>query len=166
MATRLVVLKVSGYNKMTLQEQQLSKVLMIAQSIVEQAGLELIEISARLRDGAPDIEVLTDRAAGGITLAECGQVNQKITQALETSGILDFQLVVASPGLDRPLKNQKDFRRVIGQAARVLLLEKVEGKGEYSGVVTEAGAEEILLETQKAKIRIPYHKIQKAVLII
>ncbi len=140
----------------------------IAVPIVAGAGLELVELNISHSNQGYTVEVLIDRPAGGISLEECALVNKRVSEELEIAqnGVVDFDLVVASPGLDRPLKNEKDFKRVINVPVRFVLTEKVEGKGEYSGKVKQVGSDDVLVATKKADIKIPYNKILKAVQIL
>ncbi len=135
--------------------------------VVEQAGLDLIEVIVLQKQGTYQIEVLIDRplGLGGIGLEECADVNKKLAETfdLTQSWADNYELVVASPGLDRPLKNEKDFRRVLGQEVRVLLKEKVDGKGEYVGIVKAVEPGKFLLGCKAKDVVVPLDKIMKAV---
>ena len=151
-----------------LPEEIHEKIVVVAAPIVAEAGLELVELIIAHSNHGYTIEILIDRPAGGISLEECALVNKRVSEELELaqSITVDFDLVVASPGLDRLLKNEKDFKRVMNVRVRFVLTEKVEGKGEYSGKVKEVRSEDVLVATKKLEIRIPYSKILKAVQII
>lgn len=131
-------------------------------------GLELVELNITQRNTTYMIEVLTDRPQGGITLEECVKLNKKLVESLDLLEPLaeDYELVVASPGLDRLLKNQKDFARMLGKRVKVLLTEKVDGKGEYSGLVKLADETTVLIALRKKEVKVPYDKILKAGLVI
>lgn len=139
----------------------------IVPPIVEKAGLQLVELSVAQSGLTYKIEVLCDRPQGGITLEECVKLNKVIVEIFDLQPWAeDYELVVASPGLDRPLKNQKDFARMLGQRVKVLLTEKVDGKGEYSGLVKEVFEDAVLIAIRKKEIKLPYDKILKAGLMI
>lgn len=131
-------------------------------------GLELVELNITQRSTTYMIEVLADRPQGGITLEECVKLNKKLVESLDLLEPLaeDYELVVASPGLDRPLKNRKDFTRMLDKRVKVLLTEKVEGKGEYAGLVKEVYDSAVLIVSRKKEIKLPYDKILKAGLVI
>ena len=133
--------------------------------VVEEIGLELIEVAVKQARGTYEIEVLIDRPAGGIGMEECVTANKKIVEVLDAtqSWADNYELVVASPGLDRPLKNAKDFRRLLNAEVRVLLIEKVDGKGEYTGSVKDVGQDDVLIAVKGKDVRIPFVKIMKAV---
>lgn len=139
----------------------------IAGPLVAEAGLELIEVSVLNRQGIISIEIFADRPLGGISLDECADINKRISSALDVtqSWADNYELSVASPGLDRPLKTENDFRRVLNQKVRILLTEKIEGKGEYQGLVKKAGPGSVLVAIDgKNNIEVGYEKILKAVL--
>ncbi len=136
--------------------------------IIDQAGLELVELIVDQRRSTYLLEVLVDRPLGGITLAQCVQLNKNIVEAIDQSQTWadNYELVVASPGLDRMLKNEKDFRRMLGKRIKFLLTEKVDGKGEYFGLVKEVFEHEVCVSLKKKDVKIPFDKIMKAVLVI
>ncbi|MCB9771193.1 MAG: hypothetical protein H6754_01390 [Candidatus Omnitrophica bacterium] len=140
----------------------------IVSPIVIDAGLEVVELTVDQRNATYMIELLIDRPQGGITLEECAVVNKKVAEIfdLTQSWANDYELVVASPGLDRLLKNEKDFRRMLTQRVRFLLTEKVDGKGEYSGHIKDVGSADVLVSLKSKEVRIPFNKIMKATLII
>ena len=61
------------------------------------------------------------RAAPGVGLADCSRVSHSLGAELDVADALHvpFHLEVSSPGLDRPLKRESDFRRFAGQKAKV-----------------------------------------------
>ena len=136
--------------------------------MIADLGLELVELNITQRNTTYMIEVLTDRPQGGISLEQCVKLNKKIVEALDLTQSLaeDYELVVASPGLDRPLENRKDFTRMLDKRVKVLLTEKVDGKGEYSGLVKQADETAVLIALRKKEVKLPYDKILKAGLVI
>jgi len=80
-------------------------------------GYELVD-AERLAGGL--LRVTIDRA-GGIGLADCERVSRQLTHVLAVENVDYARLEVSSPGLDRPLKNARDFRRFAGERAQVQL---------------------------------------------
>ena len=97
-------------------------------------GAELVDISFGRARGRNVITLLVDKA-GGVTLDECAQINgalsvyfDKLSQdegIAAACGFLrePYYLEVNSPGLDRPLKTEKDFIRAAGETVRVVYKE-------------------------------------------
>ena len=136
--------------------------------LVVDAGLELVDLIIIQRQTTYVIEILVDRPQGGITLEECAAINKRIVEVLDSTQPWadDYELTVASPGLDRLLKNKKDFVRMLGRRVKFLLTEKVDGKGEYSGLIKEVRESSVVITVRKKDVSIGYNKIMKAVLII
>ena len=86
----------------------------------------------------------------GITIEKCIAINRALYKQLEGSGIFpndDFSLEVSSPGLDEPLKSDRQYRKNVGRKVEVLLKDgvKLEGK------LTEVRDASILVEEIKGK---------------
>lgn len=118
------------------------------------------------------LEVLADRPLGGISLDECSMLNKELGELIENSGLVQepYVLEVSSPGIDRPLATEEDFRRVIGRQVRFFLGEPLEGRIEYTGKVEEVSQEKVkvLIENRdpKKEVQIPLGNINKAKQVI
>ena len=91
---------------------------------IEKLGAELVDISFR-RSGRRSVLVIIADKPNGITLDGCAEINRALSQYFDAlsdeAGFLStpYYLEVNSPGLDRPLKTEGDFRSVAGQRVRV-----------------------------------------------
>ena len=56
-----------------------------------------------------------------ITVEDCEKVTRQLLFALEVDGVEYTRLEVSSPGIDRPLRHEKDFERFVGQEIDVVL---------------------------------------------
>ncbi len=74
-------------------------------------GLDLVEIICRYEGRDLVLRIFVDRPQGGITLAECAQLNKYVSNILDEKDILQsrYILEVSSPGLERPLKTKNDL---------------------------------------------------------
>ena len=63
------------------------------------------------------ISLSIDHVHGGITLDECVEWNKRVGDLIETNRLLDdsYLVEVSSPGLDQPLRCERDFRRFLGR---------------------------------------------------
>jgi ribosome maturation factor RimP len=118
--------------------------------------------------GALILEVLADRAEGGITLDECTSLNRELSALLEENSALDFRYTmdVSSPGLDRPLKTAADFRRAVGRRLRIFFNAAWEGKVETEGVLESVTDQEIRIQTNEKSMAIPLDKVNRAKQVI
>ena len=130
--------------------------------------LEIFDFVIQHRNRVVAIEVLLDHENGGIKLAECAYFNKKINALIEKEALLtgEYTVEVSSPGLDRPLKTERDLRRVRGNKVKFHLKQKVENKLEHDGSVIDVDHDKVTISTGLKSITIPLGLIQKAVQII
>ena len=139
----------------------------IIKPFIEDRLLELVEISVKPRNKSVMIQILADRPYGGITVDECAAINRYLVGKIDECQLVnDYTVEVSSPGLDRPLKTTKDFLRVIGREVRFYLLEPVENKREYAGIIQEIQDNCVVVQSTEGTIVIPLEKIGKATQII
>ena len=82
----------------------------------------------------------------GITIEKCTQINRKLRNLIEESGILndtDYSLEVSSPGLDNPLKLHRQYVKNIQRNIQITLLDDTI----IEGVLKSVTENDILVET-------------------
>ena len=95
----------------------------IALQTVSGLGYELVEIE-RAAGGLLRITIDLPWSPGQeqfITVEDCEKVTRQLQFALEVEGTEYARLEVSSPGLDRPLRSEKDFERFAGQEVDITL---------------------------------------------
>ena len=120
---------------------------------VEKLGAELVEITFR-RMGARHVLTVTADKEGGITLDDCASINRRLGDFLDQAaeGLAEpllqgsYDLEVVSPGLDRPLKTEKDFSRAIGEIVRMTFKKEADGIATWTGKVLGANSAGIELQ--------------------
>lgn len=133
--------------------------------VLDPLGFELVELKTMMSNHELMLRFLIDRTEGGITLSECAQLNKDISQLLEEKNIVgqEYNLEVSSPGLDRPLQEGRDYRRVLEKVIHVFLKEQQEGKLEFEGKLVRVDQEGLVLSSdQYQELFIPFTKINKA----
>jgi ribosome maturation factor RimP len=149
-------------------EAIISQVDGIFRDYLETRGFELIDLTYRFENGRNVLRALVDLPTGGITIRECAELNRELGTLLEGKDIIpaEYDLEVNSPGLDRPLRTERDFARNKGKQIKVFLSEEINGKIEVDGAVNEVSAEEVTLMTRDGFASIPFNKINKAKILI
>lgn len=141
------------------------KVKELVSNLLQDKEIELADIVYR-REGPKMVLRLTLDKKNGITLDECGAVNEQLGELLDKENILveGYILEVCSPGLDRPLKSKKDFDRVIGKLVKVNTYGPIDNKREHVGKVVSCDEEVVAIEPKGGKVirKIPLDKISKA----
>ena len=132
--------------------------------VLKQYEVELVALKIKQHGSSVTIEIFVDKPQGGINLDACAEINREINQQLEEEDFINSHYVVSvcSPGLDWPLKTKKDFLRMQGRKIRVLLTEKVDGRGEYVGVVHQVQDAAVVLLVDSKEVTLPLDKILKA----
>ena len=88
--------------------------------IVEAKGFELVDVEW-VKEGANwYLRAYIDKE-NGITVDDCEEVSRALSDLLDEEDFIseNYILEVSSPGLDRPLKKEKDFARSIGKDVEV-----------------------------------------------
>jgi ribosome maturation factor RimP len=114
------------------------------------------------------LRFLVDKPTGGISLQECGMLNERLSELLDKENMIEgsYVLEVSSPGVDRPLYSEKDFLRVWGRRVKIFFNEPVDKKLEIEGVVDEVKDAVVFLRQGGQIIKIPLDKIKKAKQVI
>ncbi len=128
----------------------------VIQPYIEERGFELVDFIVYKNKNNLMMRILADRQNGSITIDECAQLNNDIGEMLDKENILDtsYLLEVSSPGLDRPLKTIKDYRRNIGRKIRVFTNIAINEKYELIGELFKAQDDSIDINTDRGQINI------------
>lgn len=81
------------------------------------------------------MRVTIDRV-GGVRIEDCEQVSRQLSRVYEVENIDYKRLEVGSPGIDRPLRNEAEFRRFAGERIEIKLREALDGRKVFSGTLT------------------------------
>ena len=109
--------------------------------------IELVDIEFRREGHGWVLRLFIDRP-GGVTLDDCTRVSREVSSYLEVEDPIEhaYHLEVSSPGLERPLKKEKDFIRFSGRMARIKLREKRNDQRVFIGRLHGMDNGEVLLE--------------------
>ncbi|MCA9408564.1 MAG: hypothetical protein H6755_00585 [Candidatus Omnitrophica bacterium] len=145
-----------------------TKIEELSTSLLTELNAEIFELNIKQQGRTVVIELLVDKPEGGINIDECIYINKNLNEKLEQEQILegDYVVEVSSPGIDRPLKVAKDFRRIKGKKIRVHLKDLVDGKLEYGGFLKDVRENEIIIESKNQDIKILLSNIQTGMQII
>ena len=110
----------------------------IVRSTVESLGFELCDVEFAKEAGNWVLTLYIDRE-GGVTIDDCETVSHAVDPILDMADPIpqSYYLSVSSPGIDRPLKKDADFRRNLGKKIEIRLYAPKDGKKEYAGVLKE-----------------------------
>jgi ribosome maturation factor RimP len=101
---------------------------------------------------------------GGVTLDDCAHFSRSLGTILDVEDPLprSYTLEVSSPGLDRPLRDVKDFKKNFGKMARIVTREKIENQNFFIGRIHDVMNNILMLSVKNREIAIPLENISKA----
>ena len=143
----------------------------IAQRVAASRGLEIWEIQSRREAVGHVVRVFIDRPGpaatpeDSVSIEDCEQVNREISTILDVEDPLPFSytLEVSSPGLDRPLRGEGDYRRFAGRLAKVVVSEAVDNQKAFEGRLRGVDDGALLLEAPNGRMhRLPMRLITRA----
>ena len=143
------------------------RVVKLAEPIVAQWGLELVDIQYRKEGPHWYLRVFIDKE-GGVGLEDCQRVSEGLGGILDRSDPIphNYILEVSSPGLERPLKKKKDFIRFQGHEIKVRTYAPIDGRRNFRGQLQGVMDESVVMEVDKKSYSIPMEKIAKAQLVV
>ena len=115
---------------------------MALQETIEQTvtglGYELVDIE---RTGGGLLRVTMDMpyvpgVEQFINAEDCEKVTRQLQFVLEVEGAAYSRLEVSSPGIDRPLKSEKDFERFVGELVDITLKAPIGGAASAGSTVS------------------------------
>jgi ribosome maturation factor RimP len=125
-------------------------------------GFELVD--AEVPRGGGLIRVFID-SASGVNVEDCAAVSNHLTRLFAVEAVEYSRLEVSSPGLDRPLRQLKDFRRFQGERAQVRMRVPVQGRKNFIGILRGASDAELKLEVDGALLSLELAQVEKARLV-
>ena len=123
-----------------------------ATKVAEGMGYELVDVCIDREPTGKYLRFYIDKAEG-VSLDDC-EAFHKAVRASADAVDYDF-MEVSSPGIDRPLKRDRDFERNLGTEIEVKLFRPIDGMKVITGVL--AGLEEgnIVLDTGEGRTLVP-----------
>jgi ribosome maturation factor RimP len=120
----------------------------IALPVVQEAGLELVDVDYVKEGGHWYLRIFIDKP-GGVGIEDCRFISLKIDKLLDEK--------------DRPLKKPADFNRYKGRKAIIKTYQPINGKKEFSGRLEGVQADSVVLDTDESgQLLIPMAQVALA----
>ena len=145
----------------TLCEQHISK-------IIENLGYELVEVEYAKKSDGMNLTFVID-SPNGILLEDCEKVHNAINEPLDVLNPTNdspFILNVSSPGLDRPIKNYKDFLRNKGKKVEIKLFAPKDKCKLFTGELVGYTDDEITITQNGTEINFKKEEVAQIVPVI
>lgn len=133
---------------------------------LEMMGFELVDVEYLSRHGKWVLRLYIDKE-GGVTLDDCAAVSREIGDLIDVKDIIvhEYVLEVSSPGLDRPLKKEKDLERAIGKKIKVKTIAPIKGRRNYTGYLRNFQEGILYMELENGPVHLPWSDVDKANLV-
>jgi ribosome maturation factor RimP len=154
----------------------------MAVRVAHSYGLEIFDVQLRRESIGTVLRVIIDRPDRGVPeppedavgINECQRVSQDLSALLDVEedeideAALDnnYTLEVSSPGLDRPLRGEADYRRFVGRLARLVTTEPLNGQSAFAGRLLAIEDGHVVLEEGRKTHRVPLARIKRGQLAV
>lgn len=132
-------------------EQKTEEILL---PIIERNGFELVDVEYVKEGGSWYLRAYIDKP-GGINVDDCEIVSRELSDILDEKDFIDeaYILEVSSPGLGRPLKKEKDFKRSLGQEVEVRTYRMMDRKKEFTGILKDHDKDTVTIEMEDGSLK-------------
>ncbi|MDE6208321.1 MAG: ribosome maturation factor RimP [Lachnospiraceae bacterium] len=120
--------------------------------IINENNFELIDVEYVKEASNYYLRFYIDKE-GGITVDDCEIVSRALGDLLDEKDFIEesYILEVSSPGLGRPLKKEKDFKRSLGMEVEIHLYKAVDRQKDYTGVLTAYTDNDVTISIDEEK---------------
>lgn len=134
---------------MTKREQYEQKTEEILLPIIEEHGFELVDVEYVKEGSTWYLRAYIDKP-GGITIDDCEAVSRRLSDILDEKDYIEdaYILEVSSPGLGRPLKKEKDYKRSLGEEVEIRTYRMIEKQKEFTGILKAYDEGTVTIETE------------------
>ena len=134
---------------MSRKEEYEQKAEALLSPIVESNGFELVDVEYVKEAGNWYLRGYIDKP-GGITVNDCETVSRAFSDRLDEDDFIEdsYIMEISSPGLDRPLKKEKDFARSIGKLVEIRTYRPIEKQKEFCGELTAYDSNSVTIDEE------------------
>jgi ribosome maturation factor RimP len=148
------------------QESLHSRLRELIEPIASSLGLSIwgIQVPASPKGGILRIYVDSEQ---GVTIDDCAELSRHVNVILDVEDPMPgpYTLEVSSPGLERPFFAFEQLEPYLGRLLQVQLKAPLLGSKKWKGHVLRLENEELILQTDKQEIHIPWDQVHKARLV-
>jgi ribosome maturation factor RimP len=130
----------------------------VIEPVLRDHGLELVELEWRPRRPRSLLRVFVDKP-GGVGIQDCERVSREVGDLLDVAGLIEdaYNLEVSSPGLDRVLRSEREYRWARGKRVRCWLSDGREMRGR----LIEVGTERLVLDGEDGPVELRRAEVTK-----
>lgn len=120
----------------------------LAKPIIDRNNFELVEIEYKKEGADWYLRVYLDKE-GGITINDCQSVSEELSDLLDEADPIEQSYIfeVSSPGVERPLKTDRDYEKNNGKLIEIKLFSPLNGKKAFEGILKGHTSDKVEIET-------------------
>jgi ribosome maturation factor RimP len=140
-------------------EERIGQVEDVVEPVVRHHGLTLVDLEWKGDRRRGVLRVYVDKA-GGVGIGDCERLSRELGDLLDAERVIEgaYDLEVSSPGLDRQLRKDREFRWAVGKRVRCWLA----GGEEHFGRLAEVAPERLVLDRDGERVELPRDVVTKA----
>ncbi len=151
-----------GDEEMPAKNANMAKIEAICQRTAEKLGYELCDAAMEKEPAGRYLRIYIDQD-GGVTLDDCEKYHRAVQPLLESFDY-DF-LEVCSPGIDRPLKTERDVEKSLGLLVEARLYRPLDGKKAVQGLLRGMDRDRVTLDVGGAEVELPRKAVAQVRLV-
>ena len=115
--------------------------------MMEELGFELVDVEYVKEGSTWYLRAYIDKP-GGINIDDCETVSRRLSDILDEKDYIDeaYILEVSSPGLGRPLKKEKDYKRSLGEEVEIRTYRMIDRQKEFTGILKDYDEKTVTIE--------------------
>jgi len=135
----------------------------IVEPIVASQGMELVAVEYKREARGWVLRIYLDKK-GGVSLDDCVLVSNEVGTVLDVEDLFEspYTLEVSSPGLNRILKKERDFKRFKERSVRIRTHNAIGTRRNFKGRLLGCTKELIQIEVEGQVLHIPLSNVGKA----
>lgn len=138
--------------------------------VLDEQDVELVEVEVRGARGSRVVAIVGDKDEG-LDLDLIADLSRTIGDKLDEDDLIDgkYTLEVSSPGVDRPLRSERSFRRNVGRDVRVVrnreAIDRGE-KGKLTGTLESVDDDGLTLKVGKDTVVVPFGDVDHGKVVL
>ena len=115
--------------------------------IVEEYGFELVDVEYVKEGSNWYLRAYIDKP-GGISVDDCEKVSRRLSDILDEKDYIEDSdiMEISSPGLGRPLKKEKDYKRNLNKEVEIRTYRMIDKRKEFTGILKAYDADTVTIE--------------------
>lgn len=132
----------------------------LAKPIIDRNNFELVEIEYKKEGADWYLRVYIDKE-GGITIDDCQAVSEELSDLLDDIDPIEHSYIfeVSSPGIDRPLKTDRDYEKNYGKVVEAKLFSPFDGKKVIEGILKGHTPDTVEIEVEGKPVQLEKNSI-------